>query len=130
MRGRNAAMQPCRRLALRVEPRLQPLDGHRVKVVVMQVVVARPDDLHRPAAHLLRQERRFDDEVRLGLSAEAAAEQRDVHRHLLERQPEALRNVLARRCGACVGAHTSQWPLTMRAVALGGSIVACARCGR
>lgn len=50
---------------------------------MLDVVAARPGELDRPAPHLAREQRRLDHEVRLGLAAEAAAEQRDVHGHLI-----------------------------------------------
>ena len=51
-------------------------------------------------ADLLRQERRLDHEVALRLAAEAAAEQRDVDGHVLDRHRELLGHVLARAVGA------------------------------
>jgi hypothetical protein len=83
--------------AIAVEPRLEALDRDGVVVAVPQVILARPGELHRRAFHCLRDERRLDDVVGLGFAAEAAAEQRDVHRYALERKTEALGDAIARR---------------------------------
>ena len=61
----------------------------------MQVVVARPRDLDRLPVHRLGQRRRLDGVVGLRLPAEAAAEQRDVHGHVLDRDADALRDQVA-----------------------------------
>ncbi len=90
---RHRAVQPSYRLAVRVEPRLQPLHRHRVEEAVVQVVLAREGHLHRTPVHGLRQDRRLAHKVGLRLAAEAAAQERVVDGHLLERDPEALREV-------------------------------------
>ena len=106
------------------------LDRHGVEVAVLQVVIARPGDLHRRAVHRLGQHGRFDHEVGLGFAAEAAAEQRDVHRDVLERQAQSLGDAVARGLRRLRRApRPRSVPSTMRAVAAGGSIVACAKCG-
>ena len=73
-------MQPGHRLAPSVQSRLQVLHRHRVEIVVVDIVLARPGDLDRLAVELLRQQRGFDGKVRFGLAAETAAQERDVHR--------------------------------------------------
>ena len=78
-RGRHGAMQPRDRLALRVDAGLEMLDRHRVVIGVVQIVVARPRHLDGLAVDGLRQHRRLDAEVRLGLAPEAATQQGDVH---------------------------------------------------
>ncbi|MNY55089.1 hypothetical protein D3C86_1910340 [compost metagenome] len=60
----------------------------------MDIVFTGPLHLHRLAGGL-GQYRRLDDEVRLGLAPETAAEQRDIHRHLLEAQAQPLGDPLA-----------------------------------
>ncbi len=75
MVGAHGAVQPRHHLAVGIEPGFEVLDRHRVEVVVVQVVLARPGQLHRLAVHLLRDQRRLDDEIGLRLAAEAAAEQ-------------------------------------------------------
>ena len=94
---RGAAVQPRDRQPLVVEAGLDPLHGHRMIVAVMQVVLARPGDLHGRAVHRLAQEPGLDHEVGLRLAAEAAAEERHVDGDVLLRQPEALREPRARR---------------------------------
>ena len=93
---RGAAMQPGRRLACIVQTRFEPLHRDGVEVVVGDVVLAGPGQLDRLAVHRLGDERRLDHVVRLGLAAEAAAEQRDVDGHVLGRDAEARRQVIAR----------------------------------
>ena len=97
-RGR-AAMQPGDRLACAVEPGLEVLDRDGVVVAVLHVILARPGQFHRRAFHGPRDERRLDDVVGLGLAPESAAEQRDVHRHAVDRKPKALRDAIARGLG-------------------------------
>jgi len=50
-----------------VQSCLQVLHRHRVEIVVVDVVLARPGNLDRLASELLRQQRGFDREVRLDL---------------------------------------------------------------
>ena len=77
---RCAAVQPGHRLAPSVQSCLQVLHRHRVEIVVVDVVLARPGNLDRLASELLRQQRGFDREVRFGLAAETAAQKRHVDR--------------------------------------------------
>ena len=100
--GRNAAMQPGDRdFALRIQAGFQMLDRNRVKEVVVQIVVASPDDLDRLAVHRLRQQRRLDGEVGLGLAPEAAAEQGHVHRDVRRRDmPRCFATSSRVTCGA------------------------------
>ena len=58
------------------------------------------DDLDRRAAHRARQQCRFEHEVAFRLSAKAAAEQRDVDRHVLAFEAEFLGQLLLRVAGA------------------------------
>ena len=78
---------------------------------------------------LARQQRRLDREVALRLAAEAAAEQRACTVISVVLDAERLGDVVARAAGLCTGAHTSHLPSFIRAIAAGGSMVACARCG-
>ena len=103
-------------LPLRVEPGLQVLDRDRVIVGMVQVVVARPHHLDRLAAGLAREQRRLGREVALALAAEAAAQQRDVDRHLVGRQVEPLGHVVAHRLRALE-----------RAPQLAAAVLRCAR---
>ena len=122
---RRAAVQPRDRLAAGVEPGLEALDRHGVVEAVLEVVLARPGHLDRRAAHRLRQQRRLDHEVGLRLAAEAAAEQRDVDRHLLGRPCRAPRR--CRRARRLRALHRRPDLRTCRprdrATAAGGSIV-------
>ena len=83
-------LPPC------VEPAFHVLRGDGVVVAVMNLVVARPDHLHR-RADVLRQQRRFDDEVGLRLAAEPAADERHVQRDLRQVDPQRGGHFLARR---------------------------------
>jgi hypothetical protein len=76
-------VQPRDRLALRVEASLEVLDGDRVVVGIVQIVVARPGHLDRLAVHRLGEDGRLDGVVGFRLASEAAAEQRDVHGHVV-----------------------------------------------
>ena len=58
-----------------------------MEVVELQVVLARPHDLHG-LADLPGEQRRFGGVVRLGLAAEAAAEERDVTGHVGRRDAQ------------------------------------------
>ena len=122
---RRAAMPPGDHLVAGVEAGLEALRRHGVIEAVLHVVLARPHHLDRRAAQLLGQQRRLDGEVALGLAAEAAAEQRGVHRHLLGLDAERLGDVVARAARGFAPAPT---PPTcrpvMRAAAAGGSMVA------
>ena len=82
-----------------IQRRLDPLDRGGVVEAVLDVVLAGPLHPHR-RADLLRQERRLEHEVALRLAPEAAAEQRDVDGHVLDRHAELLGHVLARAVGA------------------------------
>ena len=80
---RHAPVQPGDRLALGVDPGLEVLDRHRVVVGIVKVVIARPRHLHRFAVHRLGQDGCLEGEVGLRLASKAAAEQRDVHGHVV-----------------------------------------------
>src|SRR5689334_25359117 len=58
-----------------IEPALQMLEGDGVVVVVLHVVVARPDDLHR-RLHLAGEDRGLDDVVGLRFPSERSEERR------------------------------------------------------
>ena len=92
---RSDAVAPGHDLARGVEARVQALRAAGVVVAVAGVVVARPLHAHGHA-HLARQQRRLDDEVRLRLAAEAAAEERDVDRDLRLLEPQRLGHFLLR----------------------------------
>ena len=127
---RRAAMPPRHHLVAGVEPRLEAIDRHGVIEAVPDVVLARPHHLDRRAAQLPRQQRRLDREVAFRLAAEAAAEQRACARIISSGlMPSALAMSSRAPPGLCTGAHTSHLPPLMRAIAAGGSMVACARCG-
>src|SRR5438093_82729 len=83
------AVPPRRRCALRVERGLEDVVGGRTIEAVLEIVLARPDDLHRPTDGL-RRLHRVGDEIGLPAPTEAAAEQRGVDGHLLERQARDL----------------------------------------
>ena len=89
-------MQPRHRQPFCIDAGFQMLDRYRVEVVVVQIVVARPDDLDRFAVHRLGQHGRLDAEIGLGLAAEPAAEQRDVHGHVFDLHAEPFRGHVAR----------------------------------
>ena len=126
---RRAAVPPAADLVGGIQTGLDPLRRDGMIEAVLDVVLAGPDHLYRRAAHCLRQQCRFLRVVGLGLAPEAAAEERDVHRHVLGRHPEQLGDVVAGAVGALHHAHTSHLPSATTAVATGGSIGACARCG-
>ena len=83
-------MAPGNRLAVRVEPGLHAVVVIRPVHVVLDVLLAGPDDLHRPV-DLLGDLHRLRDEVHLEPAAEAAAEEVVVHHDLLQRQAGDLR---------------------------------------
>ena len=97
---RSAAMPPRDHLVVRVESRLEAISGHGVIEAVLDVVLARPHDLYRRAADLLRKQGGLDREVALRLAAEPAAQQRAVDRHLLGLDAERFGDVVARAAGA------------------------------
>jgi hypothetical protein len=129
-RRRHASMQPCDRLALRVDAGFEVLDRHGMEVVVVQIVVARPDDLDGLAIHRFRQDGRLDSVIGLGLAAEPATQQRHVDGHVLGGHVEALGDQVARRLRRLEAAPDFAFAAVMRALAAGGSIDACARCGQ
>ena len=83
-------MQPSGGFALGVERTFHVLHGHRVEVVVVDVILTRPLQLDRCAAHRLRDQSCFSDEVKLRLTTEAAAQQRHIHRDLLGLEADGL----------------------------------------
>ena len=100
----------------------------RTVEAVREVVLARPDHLHRPAADRLGDLDGIDDVVDLPPPPEAAAEERRVHRHPLDREPGQL----ARRSPASrPGSASAPTPCTRSAVtwavAFIGSMHACSR---
>ena len=68
-----------------------------MEIVVVQIVVARPDDLDRFAVHRLGQHGRLDAVIGLGLAPKSAAEQRDVHGDIFDRHAEPFGDQVA--CG-------------------------------
>ena len=96
-RRRDAPVQPRDRVTLRVDAGLEMLHRDSVEVVVVKIVVARPDDLDRPAIHRFRQDRRLDAVIRLGLATEAPAEQCHVDGDILDGHAEPLGDEVARR---------------------------------
>ena len=93
---RRAAVPPGDHLVVGVEAGLEAIRRDSVIEVVAYVVLARPYDLYRRAAHFLGQQRRFDREVAFRLAPEAAAEQRVVHHHLLRLHADGLGDVVTR----------------------------------
>src|SRR5438034_4658811 len=83
------AVPPRRRCALRVERGLEDVVGGRTIEAVLEIVLARPDDLHWPTDGL-RRLHRVGNEIGLPAPTEAAAEQRGVDGHFLERQARDL----------------------------------------
>src|SRR5262249_352836 len=83
------AIPPRGRRALRVERRSEDVVGGRTIEAVLQVVFARPDDLHWPT-NRLRRLHGVSDEIGLAATTEAAAEQRGIDGHFLERKPRDL----------------------------------------
>ncbi len=77
----DGALQPRRGLAIRPDRSLHVHGGHGVKEIEVNIVFAAPDDFHG-LAQLLGQNGRFRHLVGLGLASEAAAEQRDMARHV------------------------------------------------
>ena len=94
-RGRRDALAPGDELLLRVEARVDAIGAGGVVVAVADVVLARPLHAHRRPDRA-RQQRRLDDEIGLRLAAEAAAQERDVHRHLRGFEAERLSDLLLR----------------------------------
>ena len=78
-------------VALRVDAGRQLALRDRVVAAVRHVLLARPDELHRRARHLLRDQHRLAHPVvHRAAPAEAAAEERLVDVALLDRQPGRL----------------------------------------
>src|SRR5690348_13213516 len=78
-------MRPAHRPALRVEARADAVVVVRPIHVVLDVFLARPDHLHRPA-HLLRDLHRPQGSVVFETTTESAAEQVVMDAHLLARR--------------------------------------------
>ena len=76
-RGRHAAVLPGDDPTAVVDPDLDPVQASRTVEVVLHVLFARPDQLHRPADRLGHR-CRLEREVELEPPAEAAAEERGV----------------------------------------------------
>ncbi|MNX86491.1 hypothetical protein D3C86_1183770 [compost metagenome] len=87
---RHRAVQPTGRQAILVQAGLEVFRRHGVEVGTMDVVFTGPLHPHRFAREFLGENGRLDDEVRLGLATETAAQQRHVERDVIERQTEAL----------------------------------------
>ena len=88
-----------------IDRRLQVHRRGPVEIIELDVVLARPDDLHR-LAELPRQQRGLDDVVGLRLAAEASAEQRHVAGHVFLLDAERVGDRLLHRLrilGRCVG---------------------------
>lgn len=94
-RRRNRAMLPRDHFPRRIDPAVERFERHGMEIVVREVVLARERQLDGRADRL-RQQRRLHHVVGLRLAAETAAEQRHVDRHALARQPERLRDLVAR----------------------------------
>ena len=83
-RGADDAMAPRGEIAVGVEAGLEVLGRQRPVLVVLDVVLAAPDDLHRLAGRLGEQHR-VEHEILLDLAAEAAPEEHHVDLHLVGR---------------------------------------------
>ena len=97
-RGQRRSLQPRRHPAIGVDSAFQVLGSHGVIEVVLDVIFPGPHHLHR-RTHFLRQQRRLDDIVGLGLPSEPAAQQRHVRRHVLHWNAQHLGHRLARGTG-------------------------------
>ncbi len=86
-RGKDGAVSPGDRGARGVEAGLEVLGAHGVVEAVLDLVFPRPGHLDR-LPDLLREQRGLEDEVGLRLAAEAAAQERHVHRDLLHREAQ------------------------------------------
>ena len=73
------------RPALFVKPGLHESSGRRAVEIVAHVVFARPEYLHRRAAHGHRHRDRLADEINLQPPAETAAQISDMHGHCFRR---------------------------------------------
>ena len=82
-------------LVVGVQRHLDPLGGRGVVEAMLDVVLARPLHTHR-RAHLLRQPGRLVHEVAFRLPPEAAAQERDVDGHVLDRHARIFGDILAR----------------------------------
>ena len=85
--------------ALRVEAGAHQHRTGRAVEVVHEVFFARPRQLHRPAAGLLRHPHRLRDEVHLEPAPETAAEVGHVQRHRVGRHAGHARRRVARQAG-------------------------------
>ena len=126
---RRAAVPPGYDLVVLVEPGFEAFRRHGVIEAVPDVVFAGPHHFDRRAVHRLGQERRFDGEVPFRLAAKAAAQQRVMQGDVLRIEAEPLGDIVRAPPGDCTDVQISSLPSVMRAVAEGGSMVACARCG-
>jgi len=78
-------MPPADDIAQRIEADFNMLRRQRAELVVHDVVFAAPDHLDRSAGNRLRQKRRLEQFVAVGLAAETAAKKGGVNRHLIGR---------------------------------------------
>ena len=81
------AHPPGLRIAIVIHACLHPYSGDRVKVIVADVILARPEHLNRPAS-LLGEDGCFSHIIGLGLPTKSTPEQGDTNDHLLGRDPE------------------------------------------
>jgi hypothetical protein len=95
---------------------------------VLDVFLARPDDLDRPA-HVLRNLDGPHGAVELEAAAEAAAEQVIVDRTCSRFRPVSFMTTACVMPGICVPTQMSQPSFVRRTVQFIGSIAACARKG-
>ena len=126
----DAAVPPGDHLAVGADAGIDPLDRDGVVEIVLEVVLAGPVDLDR-GPDRLRYQRRFKHIVPFRLAAEAAAQERGVDRDVLDRDAEQLGETIAAAAGALRRRiQAMHLPSATDTVAEGGSIVACAKCGR
>src|SRR5262249_6336043 len=87
--GASYPMRPAHRLALRIQRRADAVVIVRAVQVVLNVLLARPDHLHR-TADLLRDLYRSHRAIEIEAPAESTAQQMVVDAHLLAVQPREL----------------------------------------
>ena len=92
-----AGVAPGLQVALRVKPGLEARHAGRAIEVVLHVLLARPQRLHRPALAMLGDGRSLADEVDIQPPAETATELRDDELHLLGSNAQCIGRGLARQ---------------------------------
>src|SRR5215472_8401038 len=86
---RSRAMKPRHQIILRVETCAEQVASRGAVEIVMNVVLARPNDLHR-SVHLAREKSSFDGKVLNQASTECAANESDVNLNATTGNVESL----------------------------------------